>query len=208
MRPRPSGGNWTDAGHQDAGHGKRWRSHLKLSYVRAVNEATRRSSDRPLLLLDIDGVISVFGFDPTAPPPGRLRLVDGLPHYLSDVAAGAIRGLANDFELVWCSGWEERADEHLPVALGVPAGLPHLVFGRPRGAPAQTPARHWKLEAIDAFAGPNRALAWVDDAFDASCRAWATARPGPTRLLRTDPAVGITPGDADRLRDWAFGLDG
>jgi hypothetical protein len=27
--------------------------------------------NRPLLLIDIDGVISLFGFDPGLPPPGR-----------------------------------------------------------------------------------------------------------------------------------------
>jgi hypothetical protein len=35
---------------------------------------------RPLLLLDIDGVISLFGFDSTDPPPGRFLLVDGVVH--------------------------------------------------------------------------------------------------------------------------------
>ena len=143
--------------------------------------------DQPLLLLDVDGVLSLFGFDPHARPAGPLVSVDGIPHLLSTEAAGHVLALAADYELVWCTGWEEKADEHLPFALGLPAGVPHLTFG---DSPA--PGRHWKLDAIDAYTGPRRALAWVDDGHDDACHAWARARPGPTRLVTTQPAVGLT----------------
>ena len=45
---------------------------------------------RPLLLLDVDGVISLFGFDLRQPPPGRYMLVEGQLHFLSGVAARLI----------------------------------------------------------------------------------------------------------------------
>ena len=55
-------------------------------------------------------------------PPGMFGDVDGIPHFLSARAADAPPGaVRDDFELVWCSGWEERADEHLPRLLGRPA---------------------------------------------------------------------------------------
>jgi hypothetical protein len=158
---------------------------------------------RPLLLLDIDGVISLFGFDPRRPPPGRLLLVDGTPHYLSATAARLINGLTADFALVWCSGWEERADEHLPAALGLPAGLAHLSFE----APDPRGERHWKLDAIERHAGGERPVAWVDDTFDASCHSWAASRRGPTLLVATEPAVGLTADHAARLRAWAAELE-
>src|ERR1017187_5825874 len=104
--------------------------------------------DRPLLLIDVDGVISLFGFDPVRLPAGRFEFVDGIAHFLSATAGQHLRALADDFELVWCTGWEEKADEYLPLALGLPAGLPHLSFERNPGR-ANT---HWKLDAIDAFA--------------------------------------------------------
>ena len=44
---------------------------------------------RPILLIDIDGVISLFGFDPADPPAGRFQLVDGIAHYLSAAAGRA-----------------------------------------------------------------------------------------------------------------------
>ena len=157
---------------------------------------------QPLLLLDIDGVISLFGFDPRRPPPGRYQLVDGIPHFLSTHAAHLITGLATSFELVWCSGWEEKADEVLPTVLGLPKGLAHLRFPGVEGAPT----RHWKLASIEAFAGPRRALAWVDDAFDDSCHAWAAKRSGPTKLVRTDPRVGFTAEQTADLAGWAVRL--
>lgn len=158
----------------------------------------------PLLLVDIDGVLSLFGFDAQAPPAGRFVSVDGIVHFLSTEAGAHLVELSEQFELVWCSGWEEKADEHLPVSLGLPAGLAHLSF-----PPADEPSgRHWKLAAIDAYAGAQRALAWIDDAHDDSCRAWAAARPGPTLLVATDPASGLTATHRDQLVAWAAGLPG
>ena len=155
----------------------------------------------PLLLLDVDGVLSLFGFDPAAAPPGRFVSVDGIPHLLSTEAAGHVLALIGAYELVWCTGWEDRADEHLPFALGLPAGAPHLRFGD-----AAAPGRHWKLDAIDAFAGEDRPVAWIDDGFDGSCHVWAAARPGPTKLIQTEPSIGLTATQAEELRCWAAAL--
>jgi hypothetical protein len=159
--------------------------------------------ERPLLLIDIDGVISLFGFDTTQPPSGRFLLVDGIPHFLSAGAAELLGVLQAHFELVWCSGWEEKADEYLPLALGLPRGLRHLTFTRADGSRA---ARHWKLDAIDTFAGHDRPLAWIDDQFDHTCEAWAASRPGQTRLVATDPAVGLTAEQTAMLCAWAAEL--
>jgi hypothetical protein len=88
----------------------------------------------------------------------------------------------------------------------LPSGLHHLTFPRQPAPGSGLPEgrrRHWKLAAIDDYAGPERALAWIDDAFDASCHAWAEARPGPTRLVETEPAIGFTAEQAAGLRAWA-----
>jgi hypothetical protein len=158
----------------------------------------------PLLLLDIDGVLSIFGFDTNRPPAGRWQLVDGIVHFLSTDAAEMVGRLADVYEIVWCSGWEDRADEHLPGLLGVPRGLPHLSFdGRTR---ADVSARaHWKLDAVDEHAG-ERPLAWVDDAFNDACHAWARerdARGAPTLLVATDPSTGLDDDAAAALQAFA-----
>jgi hypothetical protein len=149
----------------------------------------------PLLLIDVDGVISLFGFGQTAPPRGSYVSVDGLPHLISATAGGLLSRLAEAFECVWCTGWEDRADEHLPHLLGTPSGWPHLRLGATDG--------HWKLGAIDLYAGPERPAAWIDDAHDERTEAWAQRRPGPTLLVRTDPAVGLTEQHVERLLSWS-----
>jgi HAD domain in Swiss Army Knife RNA repair proteins len=159
---------------------------------------------KPLLFCDIDGVISLWGFHPDTRPPGIWTTVDGIPHFLSTRAAEHLLALSGAFELVWCSGWEEKADEHLPRALGVPAARPHLRFdGLTR---AEVSARaHWKLDAVGAHAG-GRPLAWIDDAFNDACWDWASARAAPTLLVPTDPAEGLADGHAATLRAFAAGL--
>jgi hypothetical protein len=151
----------------------------------------------PLLLIDVDGVISLFGFDQTEPPAGRLTFVDGLPHYISEAAGARLARLHATFECVWCTGWEERADEHLPFLLDLPSGWRHL------SCPEEPAAAHWKLSAIEAYAGPERAVAWIDDSHDGACEAWAAQRPGKTLLIGTNPAVGITDEHVETLLSWA-----
>jgi hypothetical protein len=155
---------------------------------------------RPLLLIDIDGVISLFSFEDNQRPPGRFHWVDGMPHFLSSTAAEHLLSLREQFELVWASGWEERANEYLPHLLGVPK-LPHLRFERAVGRANA----HWKLDAIDTHAG-QRPLAWIDDAFNDACHAWARRRAAPTLLVRTEPACGLTERETRRLREWAHSL--
>lgn len=155
--------------------------------------------DRPLLLIDVDGVISLFGFDHHSPPAGRYQLVDGITHFLSVRTGEHLRTLSDAFELAWCTGWEEKANDYLPLALGLDGPLPHVVFD-PSERPAQA---HWKLGAIDRHVDPARPVAWIDDAHDARCASWAASRPAPTLLVTTDPAVGLTEVEVAQLLAWA-----
>jgi hypothetical protein len=166
---------------------------------------TLEGEERPLLMVDIDGVISLFAGAADGagrgPVEGSFHAIEGIPHFLSATAAAHLLALARAFELVWASGWEERANEHLPHLLGLPEALPFLRFARAVGRANA----HWKLDAIDTYAG-GRALAWIDDAFNPACHAWAQARPAPTLLVQTEPQRGLTAEEADLLEGWARGL--
>lgn len=155
----------------------------------------------PLLLVDVDGVISLFGFQPDAVPPGSWALVEGIAHLVSATAGEHLRQLEERFESVWCTGWEERAGEHLPGLLGLAHSYPYLTFESNVGRVHA----HWKVDAIEAYAGA-RPLAWIDDAHDDACREWACRRErsgAPTLLVTTDPAVGLTAEQVAALTDWA-----
>jgi hypothetical protein len=159
---------------------------------------------QPILFVDVDGVISVFGFAPgDGALPGPLHWIDGVAHCIPDDVGGRLVSLAETFELVWATGWEERANEHLPFLLKLPfRDLPCLTFdGR-----AVFGSAHWKLDAIDEYAG-NRPAAWIDDNIDEACTAWAERRAAPTLLVETSSAEGITDEHVKLLRAWAGELD-
>ncbi|MDX6601263.1 MAG: hypothetical protein QOF13_465 [Solirubrobacterales bacterium] len=155
---------------------------------------------RPILAIDVDGVISLFGAET---PPDRsltkLQLVDGVPHLISLPVGDRLVRLGEHFELVWASGWEDKANFYLPTLLGLP-DLPHISFGS--AAPG---AVHWKLEPLTEYA-TGRPLAWIDDNFNEACYAWAEQRPEPTLLVPTESHLGLEEAHVEALRQWAVSL--
>jgi hypothetical protein len=167
----------------------------------------KETSDRPVLAVDIDGVVSLFGFDESMQPggkaygtaPGEFHLIDGMLHCIALETGPRLRRLGEVYEMVWASGWEDRANDHLPGLLGVPE-LHYLTFdGRARFGTA-----HWKLDALDEYAG-SRPLAWVDDSLDPSCYEWAETRSAPTLLVPTESDVGLIDAHVEALEDWVRG---
>ena len=155
----------------------------------------------PILFVDVDGVISLFGFPAGCAPEGHFAWVNGVPHFISPCGPRLLR-LADRFELVWATGWEETANEYLPHLLGLPAELPCLSFdGR-----AEFGTAHWKLDAISEYAGPERPVAWLDDSLTDDCHEWAQSRPGPTLLLVTQSDVGLLDDHVEELLAWADSL--
>ena len=157
-------------------------------------------TDRPILFVDVDGVISLFGFAPDADHlPGPFHWIDGIAHCIPPAAGGRLRRLAERFELVWATGWEEKANEYLPFILDLEGELPVLLFQ----GNAVFGSSHWKLDAIDEYAG-DRPAAWIDDNIDADViRSWAAERSAPTLLIHTESPVGMTDEHVEELLRWA-----
>jgi len=163
-----------------------------------MSQNGKESLKAPVLFVDVDGVLSVFGFPTNAPAPGSFHSVDGIPHCLAHGCGDRLNRLSDSFELVWATGWEDRANERLPGVLGLPGELPFLTFD----GNARFGSAHWKIDAIDRYAGDRR-LAWVDDCIDETCQAWAIARSAPTLLVPTESDVGLTDKHLTRLLNWA-----
>ena len=163
-----------------------------------------KEQHRPILFVDVDGVISLFGFAPgTNELPGPLHWIDGVAHCIPSDVGQRLVTLAERFELVWATGWEERANEHLPYLLKLPfRRLPSLSFD----GQAVFGSSHWKVDAIDVYAG-DRPAAWVDDNHNEECHAWARGRRAPTLLVETSPSVGLTDEHVSELVAWADDLE-
>jgi hypothetical protein len=162
-----------------------------------------KATKPPILFVDVDGVLSLFGFAPTVGElPGPLHWIDGIAHCIPESVGARLVELSRRFELVWATGWEERANEHLPLLLGLPfRELPCLFFdGR-----AVFGSAHWKLDAIEEYAA-DRPAAWIDDNIDESCRRWASSRKAPTLLIQTNSATGLTDEHVAQLTRWADAL--
>ncbi len=158
--------------------------------------------NRPLLAIDVDGVISLFGFD--EPPPSdmaRFELIDGMVHCISLGAGKRLLRLRDHYDMVWATGWEEKANDYMPNVIGMPE-LPVLNFG---GA-ARFGTAHWKLEPLEVFS-KGRPMAWIDDSLDESCYEWARKRSEPTLLVPTESAHGLEDAHTEALIAWAKSLE-
>ena len=159
----------------------------------------------------MDGVISLFGFEESPPPSvARWELIDGTFYCLSIPASERILRLADRFELVWATGWQDRANDRLSLLTGI-GPLPVIEFDahRKAGDQSTTTFAHWKVGAVNEFCG-DRAVAWIDDSFDQSCYDGAESREqrgAPTLLVPTDPAIGFEEAQAAATADWAASIN-
>lgn len=168
--------------------------------VPEIADLPNTRSDKPVLFVDVDGVISLFGFPPGADElPGPFHWIDGIAHCIPEDGGRRLERLAERFELVWATGWEEKANEYLPFILKLPfKELPVLSFdGR-----AVFGSAHWKLDTIDEYAA-GRPAAWIDDNLDEECRAWAERREAPTLLVQTESPLGMLDEHVEELLAWA-----
>jgi hypothetical protein len=167
-----------------------------------AKQLNQTPSKRPILFVDVDGVISLFGFSSSDPPPGSFHFIDGVMHCINEACGPRLSRLSERYELVWATGWEEKANEYLPYLLrmDVPE-LPVITFdGR-----AVFGSAHWKVAAIDEYAR-GRPAAWVDDFLDEQCERWAESREEPTLLVRTESHSGLTDELVEQLLEWADSL--
>src|SRR4029453_14955882 len=72
-----------------------------------------RKNEKPLLFLNIDGLLSLFGSPSPTRPDGVWLNVDGIVHLISATAAEHLQRLGAAYECVWCRAWEVNRNTHL-----------------------------------------------------------------------------------------------
>jgi hypothetical protein len=162
------------------------------------------TTERPIMFLDVDGVLIPFRARPTesvsaggrvAPPTdddgnpllGRLDPTDGR------------RLLSLGCRLVWATTWMSDANELVAPRLGLPE-LP--VFDFPDDDDEPEHGLHWKTQFLTRWAA-GRTFVWLDDEITDADRRWVHAHhEGRALLHRVDPAIGVTDTDFESIRRW------
>ncbi|HEU4706472.1 MAG TPA: hypothetical protein VFS64_04745 [Solirubrobacterales bacterium] len=158
-------------------------------------------SDKPILAVDVDGVVLLIGIEePPQSPAAELALIDGDMHCISLEAGERLRRLEPSFEIVWASGWERQSNE-----LGRRLALSEHPFLTFDGA-ARFGSAHWKTEPLEKYA-QGRPLAWIDDSFDERCYGWARSRSEPTLLIDVESRLGLQEVHVEALNAWARSLE-
>ncbi|MEU6081863.1 HAD domain-containing protein [Streptomyces sp. NPDC047108] len=176
-------------------------------------------TDRPLLLLDVDGPLNPHGarllrpqgytthrFHPAIwlarQTPGSRRHRRGLRVRLNPGHGARLTALP--YELAWATTWMHQANEMIAPAIGLPRDLPVIEW--PELFTRDPEGLYWKTRHILAWAA-GRPFAWVDDLITHRDTAHvATHHDAPALLLRIDPRRGLRDDDFARLEGWARDL--
>jgi len=176
---------------------------------------------KPILFLDVDGVLNAFA--PVRPHVERKaggRKVNGVfqPYTLrfDNEAADMVLALAEHFDIVWATMWNDAANAEVAPLLGLdefPVMRCNHNVGWDMAVAEGTDTfdihRLWyaKTPLIPTYAA-GRPFAWLDDDHSSYDQAWLAQHGAdqPFMLVRTDAEYGVQWDDVDALIHWARNL--
>lgn len=164
---------------------------------------------KPLLLLDVDGVLNPSAsrkwLDNSEFTKRNTTVSNGFtyPVWLNRKHGKQLLNLCdeNGLDLVWCTTWEDEANEFIGPRLGLPQ-LPVIKFG--------FNGMTWKFGSVLDYA-QDRPLAWLDDDFEMhrGYKEWFLDQRAdiPTHLQQVLPKIGMTENDLAAIDRWAKELN-
>jgi hypothetical protein len=168
------------------------------------------TSDVPILLLDVDGVLNAARLD--LPKGWRRGTFNGFVMSWDPTVTARLRQLheTGRVEIQWLTTWATNADRLLAEPMGLPRGLkthapkdaaPIGFLGFLGGA-----AGWWKLDVARevAAAEPDRRIIWIDDDLAeeaADTGEWLTAHPH-VLVVAPDLFAGLTHEQLDQIEAW------
>lgn len=141
---------------------------------------------RPLLLLDVEAVLTPFDVDQSRPGFVPVGLYPDEEIVSINPQHGIwVDELAARYEIVWASSWNDEANRLFAPLLDID---PMAMLALPDGsAPGPDPA----LDVVARFVRGSAAC-WIDDSHSPARHGWAEEREEPTLLLTATSATGLT----------------
>ena len=142
---------------------------------------------KPLILLDIDGVLN----------PKLVRDGDDTDPQLSDAKLALVRRLATKGRIAWVSSWQggmaakleaqlDLEEEPLRVTITMQPGDEN------RPTPKLRSVARWLVRMEMAGEANWDAVVWIDDVLGYDVHEWAHTFAKPVLLEKPDPATGLT----------------
>ena len=165
---------------------------------------------KPLLLLDVDGVLAPLATSSGKRPEGyqthRMRPSGfnrpgqkPLRVWLNPQHGEWLLELTDLYELTWCTTWEHEANVWIAPHLGLPE-LPVVEFGK--ALPRPDARVHWKTATIVEYAA-GRPFVWVDDELDGrDVQYFKKNCTQKFSTLRVPPLKGLTYDNVQDLKHW------
>jgi hypothetical protein len=168
------------------------------------------TSDVPILLLDVDGVLNAARVD--LPDGWRRGVFNGYVLSWDPSVTARLRALheSGRVEIQWLTTWAGDADRLLAEPMGLPRGLKtHAREGAaPTGFDGAFGGRSgwWKLDLAReaAEAEPDRRIIWIDDDLAeqaADTGDWLAANPH-VLVIAPDLFAGLTHEQLDEIEAW------
>lgn len=171
--------------------------------VAATSYSAEMDPLRPLILIDVDGVLNPAGSHTLgyrahwvfpAGVPHRLLLNTAHGRMLTELAEVA------DAELVWATYWRNRANAWVAPRVDLPS-LRFVPIPRRWRSWSQSSPGSWKACHVATWVG-QRPFVWFEDNPDVfSC---LSGQPGLGRhlLVRVDPVIGLADSHVEQARAW------